>query len=169
MCGVSRVGWIIGLRRVGLSPCVRGYREALARDLGVLGPIPVYTGLTAYTDVAPHTSGVYPRVYGATFGQLRLIHENLGLSPRMRGYPHDDDAVAGRNGSTPTHPGLPFRFRPPRCCTRVYPRVYGATKNVTGDNVGMLGLSPCVRGHPVKNGHALHFAGSIPVRTRSPR
>src|SRR5690625_40850 len=51
----------------------------------------------------------------------------------------------------------------------VYPRVYGATLTKSTLPGSILGLSPCVRGHPQYRGDSRMGMGSIPVCTGPPQ
>ncbi len=93
----------------------------------------------------------------------------LGLSPCVRGYQRFGKVAEDDCGSIPVCTGLPS---PSTCLSsfpRVYPRVYGATLMYSSISLGLMGLSPCVRGYPRGVDHGAKLLGSIPVCTGLPR
>ena len=71
----------------GLSPRMRGYHKLVPARVHGRRSIPADAGLPTPPCSLPSRSRVYPRGCGATAVYLHLGHRNVGLSPRMRGYP----------------------------------------------------------------------------------
>ena len=69
----------------GLSPPVRGNRDARRRWWRIIGSIPARAGKPVSSGVYPLICGVYPRPCGET-SELVNVNSNIwGLSPPVRG------------------------------------------------------------------------------------
>ena len=90
---------------------------------------------------------VYPRVCGGTELAEEAWLYDLGLSPRVRGNPLRQAALATAHRSIPACAGEPTTppALPPGCW--VYPRVCGGTTAVLQRGNAPGGLSPRVRGN----------------------
>ena len=132
----------------GLSPRVRGYPPVAFRPVLPVGSIPAGAGLPVGRSLRMIFTWVYPRGCGATKVGHRHRANIQGLSPRVRGYRVFGDLGQHAARSIPAGAGLPLPATSGATRTRVYPRGCGATKNVTGENVSFIGLSPRVRGYP---------------------
>ncbi len=153
---------------LGLSPCVRGYRTRPIGASSQRGSIPVCTGLPLPSSCRCSSRRVYPRVYGATISDASMTCMRLGLSPCVRGYRvHVCENRVGQ-GSIPVCTGLPLNGGGDDHASRVYPRVYGATRRISIVAKRSLGLSPCVRGYPLTAEVTTMPQGSIPVCTGLP-
>ena len=144
----------------GLSPRVRGNRQA-ARS-GVLGggSIPACAGEPALAAAAAYDARVYPRVCGGTAGDTLATSACPGLSPRVRG---NRIPVISRNSwlrSIPACAGEPPYRRVSAAWSGVYPRVCGGTIFISDQPAIGLGLSPRVRGN-----RFLHFRGGLNRRS----
>ena len=97
-------------------------------------------------------SRVYPRVCGGTSDALVSLPASTGLSPRVRGNLNDLSDPASEPGSIPAcagEPGWPLPLPP---AYRVYPRVCGGTTLRVPAQENDMGLSPRVRGNPIRYG-----------------
>ena len=87
MCGGTICGALPITVTSGLSPRVRGNREALDSRWAKQGSIPACAGEPAYNNPNPQDAEVYPRVCGGTLRMSRKMLSARGLSPRVRGNP----------------------------------------------------------------------------------
>ena len=84
-CGAAK-GEIYGfLGPNGLSPRVRGSRDAIISGKNVLGSIPASAGQPNWRGRERPWSGVYPRECGAAVNLGGCYDNSKGLSPRVRG------------------------------------------------------------------------------------
>ena len=74
-------------RSAGLSPRVRGNRDALLPGCPRLRSIPACTGEPYRSYEGVRRVRVYPRVYGGTGDEEDEAQDQEGLSPRVRGNP----------------------------------------------------------------------------------
>ena len=91
-----------------------------------------------------------------------------GLSPRVRGNPHQRDHFAERQGSIPACAGEPPSYAKTWCHRMVYPRVCGGTCCVLRWLGPICGLSPRVRGNPSFVIKTIHVIRSIPACAGEP-
>ena len=137
-------------------------------DAKAAGSIPACTGepksLTAWG-----TSGrVYPRVYGGTDEMLLLGAHVSGLSPRVRGN------LVGQEDRAPCIRSIPACTGEPQAALirlnkyEVYPRVYGGTQAAANGRNREQGLSPRVRGNPIRTETSSSATRSIPACTGEP-
>ena len=92
----------------GLSPRVRGNQCRQKASTWRLRSIPACTGEPAACRPTPPCCGVYPRVYGGTLFPDVLIHDLVGLSPRVWGNQPYTPAVLSGSGSIPACTGEPL-------------------------------------------------------------
>ena len=154
--------------REGLSPRVRGNREAVPRGKGFVGSIPASAGEPRASRAGPGRGGVYPRECGGTATHVSAAARLTGLSPRVRGNQRLRDERPEVLGSIPASAGEPIPGSPSRSRSRVYPRECGGTESELAGAGRGGGLSPRVRGN---HGHApgrLVGAGSIPASAGEP-
>ncbi len=147
----------------GLSPRMRGYqavREALPSSRG---SIPADAGLPKVNLFNEGATGVYPRGCGATQSRALATCKHEGLSPRMRGYPHDADLPQRVNGSIPADAGLPPTPLRNPASKKVYPRGCGATKSQQTGRETRRGLSPRMRGYQIPTDGQGNATRSIPA------
>ncbi len=112
---------------------------------------------------------VYPRVCGGT-GVANSIQPPIwGLSPRVRGNLSRTKASASGGGSIPACAGEPGKETRRVCCPEVYPRVCGGTHPVQRWATRCRGLSPRVRGNPLRRALSAAFWRSIPACAGEPR
>ena len=115
------------------------------------GSIPAWAGEPrkgcAYSIALNHT--VYPRVGGGTPLGLRGWGIYLGLSPRGRGNPKEEQARLNAIRSIPAWAGEPRSCHSDRRSSSVYPRVGGGTRFTPEFEATGRGLSPRGRGNPI--------------------
>ena len=92
-----------------------------------------------------------------------------GLSPRMRGYRLLPAHPLGARGSIPAYAGLPVGLPMRSTTSWVYPRVCGATEMQEADGTPSEGLSPRMRGYPLRCLFCVREKGSIPAYAGLPR
>ena len=91
----------------GLSPRIRGNRNASSPFSVRVGSIPAHTGEPVIDMGLGISLEVYPRAYGGTTGTKRDEFEDGGLSPRIRGNHHARLQCRHILGSIPAHTGEP--------------------------------------------------------------
>ena len=146
VCGGSHNGLMMGIICWGLSPRVRGKPGSGGQEGGIMRSIPACAGEAKQITHSKPVKPVYPRVCGGSPLRLRWPLAIRGLSPRVRGKPHQGAEWPARPGSIPACAGeavSPFArvSRQP-----VYPRVCGGSVVVVVAWVWVGGLSPRVRG-----------------------
>ena len=112
---------------IGLSPRVRGNRQAVDLPPHHLRSIPACTGEPRDFTISHLSPAVYPRVYGGTIGLPFRGIILRGLSPRVRGNPPPAWLCLQVRGSIPACTGEPVVPVAPVIHHSVYPRVYGGT------------------------------------------
>ena len=112
--------------------------------------------------------GVYPRMYGETFGGVVFAALDAGLSPHVRGNPGAAPRSGVALGSIPACTGKPHRRRRGPIRSRVYPRMYGETGDRAALRGADPGLSPHVRGNRRWGRCQPPAPGSIPAYTGKP-
>ena len=152
----------------GLSPRVRGNRSCRVGVRRGGGSIPACAGEPTTRRRRIASWRVYPRVCGGTLDGGGLGLRRGGLSPRVRGNPHAHRDPGRQRGSIPACAGEPAAAGTGRSEGRVYPRVCGGTG---GDQYlfgAWHGLSPRVRGNPVRPGAPGDWRRSIPACAGEP-
>ena len=155
-------------RRDGLSPRVRGNLPTFHRAGGIQGSIPACAGEPWRRAWRQRRAGVYPRVCGGTRQGGHRQARGQGLSPRVRGNPHQGCKLPVRHGSIPACAGEPRSSLPLRSRSRVYPRVCGGTIASASKSLYQPGLSPRVRGNQFPCAELLERLGSIPACAGEP-
>ena len=168
VCGGTEDGSGLRSDSRGLSPRVRGNRVGFAPVRGGGGAIPACAGEPITGNAAGGANGVYPRVCGGTLDWSGRHCYNCGLSPRVRGNHWLASGVPMNRGSIPACAGEPCRRRSSRYCATVYPRVCGGTRRATIRSASVNGLSPRVRGNPVRQGQDADAQRSIPACAGEP-
>ena len=163
VCGGSAFSSVSMMRRIGLSPRVRG--KPLKRTCRIIlgGSIPACAGEAARAASAKRAKTVYPRVCGGSNAQVSQPWPAEGLSPRVRGKRMGFCAIDTPEGSIPACAGEapPPGHRPPAAA--VYPRVCGGSSHPHSGPRQAKGLSPRVRGKLIAGEHILDFQRSIPA------
>ena len=155
-------------RDKGLSPRVRGIRSRSRPKSCRQRSIPACTGNPHLAVHRARRQGVYPRVYGESWHTELPARTGTGLSPRVRGIPVKVLRVVVGEGSIPACTGNPLSHSCSSTAFRVYPRVYGESRNGVLGGLSVEGLSPRVRGIPYALGVRRRSAGSIPACTGNP-
>ena len=154
---------------MGLSPRVRGNLDIGQSGRPARGSIPARAGEPPPCPGRPSRGWVYPRACGGTPLLGHLQHRVPGLSPRVRGNPLVALEGVRQPGSIPARAGEPRRQTPGSCRRRVYPRACGGTASSWSIRAWAWGLSPRVRGNPVRGRDRDGPLGSIPARAGEPR
>ena len=149
----------------GLSPRVRGNPQPHHHAIFLVGSIPACTGKPSRRRSSSGGKGVYPRVYGETNEDVRVLDLSGGLSPRVRGNRRLDPVLAARGGSIPACTGKPLYASRHPTPPAVYPRVYGETSIDGVTPASHDGLSPRVRGNRAMIPASKPQEGSIPACT----
>ena len=168
VCGVTGIGITVVVAKIGLSPRVRGHHPARANPGPTPRSIPACAGSPSGARQPRPNAEVYPRVCGVTPNPTLSAIVIGGLSPRVRGHLSKAYEKAVSAGSIPACAGSPQRQRVRGGSGEVYPRVCGVTQPAAGVSVGLTGLSPRVRGHPLENPVIVPRFGSIPACAGSP-
>ena len=160
MCGGTWPPSTASVARQGLSPRVRGNLRGRTASRRRRRSIPACAGepLWAFSVFMPMK--VYPRVCGGTARRLYHLATALGLSPRVRGNPSPFTRPAIAPGSIPACAGEPPPWSSRAIAIWVYPRVCGGTPRCRRALCPGAGLSPRVRGNPIR-------AVRVGVRSRS--
>ena len=132
----------------GLSPRVRGNRDADPLSDSLAGSIPACAGEPHRRYCRSSLPGVYPRVCGGTMITRWVGALYRGLSPRVRGNLQNGLVYRTRQRSIPACAGEPLRRITTPLCGQVYPRVCGGTVSRLLFQASGAGLSPRVRGNP---------------------
>ena len=169
VCGGTRGPGSREGRGEGLSPRVRGNRGDLLVGEVRLGSIPACAGEPGARSSMRVRTRVYPRVCGGTRSASEACKANWGLSPRVRGNPRHRDGHAIIPGSIPACAGEPRARHRSKWRARVYPRVCGGTMTLRDSTYTSWGLSPRVRGNPIRVQIQRVRAGSIPACAGEPR
>ena len=135
----------------GLSPRVRGNPVTRCGSYSGRGSIPACAGEPPHCSSHRRRWGVYPRVCGGTCSAARRCPPPSGLSPRVRGNPDLWATAQSDRGSIPACAGEPTWPSRPSRSPLVYPRVCGGTGSNNLDISFRVGLSPRVRGNPLKS------------------
>ena len=153
----------------GLSPRVRGNRTHNINARLALGSIPARAGEPDWRGVNALWQRVYPRACGGTQSTISDAGRISGLSPRVRGNPLTAPRTAAGRGSIPARAGEPIAGPFSASAVAVYPRACGGTGKSRAVRMIMPGLSPRVRGNPLRGISKELNEGSIPARAGEPR
>ena len=115
----------------GLSPRVRGNLSRVAANQRPPGTIPACAGEPRPWRTAGSPRRDYPRVCGGTDTHWRGSPPQPGLSPRVRGNPHQREVYEHWIGTIPACAGEPAYRRSNAIPCRDYPRVCGGTRNTS--------------------------------------
>ena len=188
-CGGTRTESEVAIWIAGLSPRVRGNHPAVVVGRLVDGSIPARAGEPWSPPTRARSRQVYPRACGGTGDHLGPGCVARGLSPRVRGNLVSQKPPTIWVGSIPARAGEPADARdarliggsiparagePAQALSRpgpyaVYPRACGGTFFRAESALGVLGLSPRVRGNRLVNQPLHRSPGSIPARAGEPR
>mgnify|MGYP007066784724 CR=1 FL=1 len=150
VCGATACGLSFSFFLAGLSPRVRGNRDAAKVNIRASGPIPACAGQPEQQRFQAFFAWAYPRVCGATSTISRMSRAVSGLSPRVRGN-RTKTALAGDiAGPIPACAGQPVWGMGMHYHPRAYPRVCGAATAKARHAPALMGLSPRVRGSRIR-------------------
>ena len=152
----------------GLSPRVRGNRDARFFIGEPRGSIPARAGEPWSSGAAGRRCSVYPRACGGTWIPNATPSAITGLSPRVRGNPGQVPLVQRRDRSIPARAGEPSQRWRSACPRTVYPRACGGTLKLQCRSEPLGGLSPRVRGNLAGGEAGPPGLGSIPARAGEP-
>ena len=107
-------------------------------------------------------------MYGETTYTCVSCQQATGLSPHVRGNPRSMPTGRSLPGSIPACTGKPSFAGLVTGFAGVYPRMYGETPRLRLLAASVGGLSPHVRGNPLRLAPAQAAAGSIPACTGKP-
>ena len=168
MCGGTKADHNTGALTPGLSPRVRGNRARPGAEKDGRGSIPACAGEPQIPRLAAASAAVYPRVCGGTQKVCvdRLV--SWGLSPRVRGNRKCRAHRPQPFGSIPACAGEPQAGRDAPGICSVYPRVCGGTPAMMPCGSEFKGLSPRVRGNPLRFNRCGQGRRSIPACAGEP-
>ena len=152
----------------GLSPRVRGNHGRIRQTIQRWGSIPACAGEPEDGAMVSMIQSVYPRVCGGTGRDYAAGDQVTGLSPRVRGNLVARHRRGFEDGSIPACAGEPGVRGRMRDGARVYPRVCGGTALGGVVAEGAAGLSPRVRGNPLRPFLLQPWQGSIPACAGEP-
>ena len=169
VCGGTTRNWIPCWARKGLSPRVRGNPTYFSYLACPERTIPACAGEPHNSPGRCCPSRDYPRVCGGTLGFNFGIGVACGLSPRVRG---NQCYLLGGGmlyGTIPACAGEPAHSA--RCAhsARDYPRVCGGTHPASEAVEVALGLSPRVRGNPLRQSRDAGPRRTIPACAGEPQ
>ncbi len=152
----------------GLSPRMRGNLLARKPQRNPVGPIPAHAGEPGKRIRGYGRMKAYPRACGGTVLVLARAGIIPGLSPRMRGNQISRITNAYLFGPIPAHAGEPQSELPASRGKWAYPRACGGT--TVSDNVESrrVGLSPRMRGNPMRGFDFGRIYGPIPAHAGEP-
>ena len=139
----------------GLSPRVRGNREAIELGTSVGGSIPACAGEPWSGTNPANKCRVYPRVCGGTRVPSGTLLAGGGLSPRVRGNLQLASARGEDVGSIPACAGEPVHSPAASLCAGVYPRVCGGTGPGGLGHLRHVGSIPACAGEPALSSSAM--------------
>ena len=168
VCGGTEGGTSDGTTLWGLSPRVRGNHSQSADRPRRTGSIPACAGEPGQRTPVPPGQRVYPRVCGGTAPGDDVLPEVQGLSPRVRGNRQGRGPPRLAVGSIPACAGEPRLVGRHYVVDGVYPRVCGGTSSQAALVRATRGLSPRVRGNPLRIASRTRALGSIPACAGEP-
>ena len=150
VCGGTVASRCTSTRRRGLSPRVRGNRARALHPGSGKRSIPACAGEPRFQPCPVQSAQVYPRVCGGTGMSTFPLLRRPGLSPRVRGNPSSAAGGMRRWRSIPACAGEPVGVAAVLRLPVVYPRVCGGTMAGICRPPSGRGLSPRVRGNPLR-------------------
>ena len=167
-CGGTTIRLVLGIRLDGLSPRLRGNRLERKPGLQPGRSIPAPAGEPAAGPRGRSLIAVYPRACGGTRPKASCRSKSSGLSPRLRGNPHQDSVAGPLRGSIPAPAGEPGRSGTRHSPSGVYPRACGGTLLLGVPRTSVVGLSPRLRGNRSESGAGGGKNRSIPAPAGEP-
>ena len=168
LCGGTGSSASSATPSIGLSPPVRGNLLYPFDRHHTPRSIPACAGEPHGGGIAPARNGVYPRLCGGTIYSAYSGGTAWGLSPPVRG--NRLCPAGGKVGtrSIPACAGEPRTLAGVTGRGRVYPRLCGGTSAVACQHVCVSGLSPPVRGNPLRPRRPQAQPRSIPACAGEP-
>ena len=163
VCGEHRVAVTRCVDSEGLSPRVRGTRYVQTEGDDTGGSIPACAGNTLAWASAARFRSVYPRVCGEHITGPLPATDNAGLSPRVWGTPCSRRPYKSWTRSIPACAGNTANPESPSNDGEVYPRVCGEHQLKSVHVRQRIGLSPRVRGTPIRSWVSPPILRSIPA------
>ena len=167
-CGGTAQRPTPGAEDAGLSPRMRGNPNSTSKSTPVMGSIPAHAGEPRGFERLCGHARVYPRACGGTGDRPRAVVVFWGLSPRMRGNRLRGGGEIDVVGSIPAHAGEPCLNASSWSRRGVYPRACGGTVPAPPAGRRHPGLSPRMRGNPLRVEVGLAPIGSIPAHAGEP-
>ena len=168
VCGGAKLRYAAHYRSTGLSPRVRGSLYQSPPNLYRSGSIPACAGEPVVLCLHPLETTVYPRVCGGARGLCHIRLVEPGLSPRVRGSPLGNWENYFIGISIPACAGEPTCKIGFISEHMVYSRVCGGAIYRRGAISMKRGLSPRVRGSPLRLDALSRNARSIPACAGEP-
>ena len=168
VCGGTLALTIRSREPHGLSPRVRGNPGAGGEGGALDRSIPACAGEPVVKRGLSMINTVYPRVCGGTRATVTTTPHTAGLSPRVRGNHLFSAMAVPPFGSIPACAGEPPSRPPCESPHEVYPRVCGGTRVKVHGVIITSGLSPRVRGNPIRSFGWSRRRGSIPACAGEP-
>ena len=168
VCGGTSDGARNACLAGGLSPRVRGNQAKEDAGEVDMRSIPACAGEPYCSKDYARSCRVYPRVCGGTSNRSGGEGAVNGLSPRVRGNRSMGVFPLPTRRSIPACAGEPHIRRLTMPLAEVYPRVCGGTIPQSINAVIVLGLSPRVRGNPLRRIAQQHLRRSIPACAGEP-
>ena len=156
------------IRSTGLSPRVRGNLNIGVIHGEPVRSIPASAGEPSAAAARNRVNWVYPRECGGTMAISRSMDTLAGLSPRVRGNPEPMNPADVARRSIPASAGEPDALQAGRPQPTVYPRECGGTPRRRWGWLPQAGLSPRVRGNPLRRDRPDVPGGSIPASAGEP-
>ena len=154
--------------QTGLSPRVRGNRHSSKARRSTTGTIPACAGEPPLAMYAPDRYRDYPRVCGGTVPPADDRQHDMGLSPRVRGNHGECRRHPPVLRTIPACAGEPPASSTGKVAKWDYPRVCGGTCALMLGSDILTGLSPRVRGNPVRQALASAPDRTIPACAGEP-
>ena len=169
VCGGTALALVHHDDEAGLSPRVRGNLIDLGPACAGERSIPACAGEPRGSSDPMASRRVYPRVCGGTYITYLRYNLRSGLSPRVRGNPTQYGIPGEEMRSIPACAGEPGAIPRAPAGYRVYPRVCGGTTPQDPHRRPGRGLSPRVRGNPIRPRRRPAGNRSIPACAGEPR
>ena len=167
-CGGTLARSCRGAPTTGLSPRVRGNPALTSSPRRWMSSIPARAGEPIALQFANWSMWLYPRACGGTRYTLSRRWDAEALSPRVRGNHGPQRQRDESAGSIPARAGEPRGPLEAQSECRVYPRACGGTGLIQACTGSIRGLSPRVRGNPIRQSISKNAGRSIPARAGEP-
>ena len=167
-CGGTASSSPVSTAALGLSPRMRGNPRAGPYQQHRVGTIPAHAGEPPSNPSQMLEARDYPRACGGTVRRRTSDFLLAGLSPRMRGNQMALVVLETLGGTIPAHAGEPMCRTPATSPSRDYPRACGGTVGREPTVFALQGLSPRMRGNPIRPFRPRPGRGTIPAHAGEP-